>query len=121
MALATARLRPVVLLGVLIIAAVLLFAVLRAGDDRDGSASIELVPEQLSGAAAVADDPAASGGSYVRLAGPSGRGAAPCRGTEVRPGVDLGTAVGASPEGATLCLRPGVHRVSDWSGNRGRW
>jgi hypothetical protein len=113
MVLATARRRSVALPGVLLIAAVLLFAVLRAGDDRDGSASVELVPEQLSGAAVAADDPAASGGSYVRLAGPSGRGAAPCRGTEVRPGTDLGAAVAASPEGATLCLRSGVHRVGE--------
>ena len=112
MAFATARRRPVALLGVLLIAAVLLLAVLRAGDDRDGSASVELAGEQLSGAAAVADDPAASGGSYVRLAGPSGRGTAPCRGIEVRPGADLRAAVAASPEGATLCLTPGVHRVS---------
>ena len=113
MALATARRRPVALLGVLLIAAVLLFAVLRAGDDRDGSASVELVPGQLTGAAAVVDDPAASGGSYVRLAAPSGRRAAPCHGIEVRPGADLGAAVAASPEGATLCLRSGVHRVSE--------
>jgi hypothetical protein len=113
MALATARRWPVALLGVLLIGAVLLLAVLRAGDEHDGSASVELVPEQLSGAAAVVDDPAASGGSYVRLAGPSDRGAAPCRGIEVRPGADLGAAVTASPEGATLCLRSGVHRVSE--------
>ena len=99
MAFATARRRPVALLGVLLIAAVLLLAVLRAGDDRDGSASVEFAGEQLSGAAAVADDPAASGGSYVRLAGPSGRGTAPCRGIEVRPGADLRAAVAASPEG----------------------
>jgi hypothetical protein len=113
MALATARRRPVVVLGVLLTAAVLLLAILRAGDGRGGSASVELAAEQLSGAAAVADAPAASGGSYVRLAGAGGRGAAPCRGVEVRPGSDLGAAVAASPEGATLCLRPGVHRVSE--------
>jgi hypothetical protein len=113
MALPTARRRQVALLGVLLVAAVLLFTALRAGDGRGGSASVELAPEQLSGAAAVADDPAASAGSYVRLAGPSGRGAAPCRGIEVRPGADLGAAVAASPEGATLCLRSGVYRVSE--------
>ena len=112
MALATARRRLVALVGVLLIGAVLLVAVQRAGDGRDGSASVEFAPEQLSGAAAAADDPAASGGGYVRLAGPRGRAAAPCRGIEVRPGADLGAAVTASPEGATLCLRPGVHRVS---------
>jgi Right handed beta helix region len=113
MALAMARRRPVALAGVLLFCAVLLFAALRAGDDRDGSASVELAAEQLSGAAAVVDDPDALGGSFVRLAGPSGRGAAPCRGIEVRPGADLGAAVAASPEGATLCLRSGVHRVSE--------
>ena len=112
MALATARRRLVALVGVLLIAAVLLVAVQRAGDDRGGSVSVELAPEQLSGTATVADDPGASGGSYVRLAGPSGRAAAPCHGIEVRPGADLGAAVAASPEGATLCLRSGVHRVS---------
>ena len=112
MALATARRRLVALVGVLLIAAVLLVAVQRAGDDRGGSVSVELAPEQLSGSATVADDPGASGGSYVRLAGPSGRAAAPCHGIEVRPGADLGAAVAASPEGATLCLRSGVHRVS---------
>jgi len=112
MALATARRRLVALVGVLLIAAVLLVAVQRAGDDRGGSVSVELAPEQLSGTATVADDPGASGGSYVRLAGPSGRAAAPCHGIEVRPGADLGAAVAASPEGATFCLRSGVHRVS---------
>jgi hypothetical protein len=44
MALATARRRLVALAGVLLIAAVLFLAVLRAGDDRDGSASVELAP-----------------------------------------------------------------------------
>lgn len=112
MALPTARRRSVALVGVLLVAAVLLVAVQRAGQDRDGSASFELAPGQLSGAAAVVDDPAASGGNSVRLAGPSRRAAAPCRGTEVKPGTDLGAAVAASPEGATLCLRSGVHRVS---------
>jgi hypothetical protein len=113
MALATARRRSVTSVGVLVIATILLGAVQLAGDDRDGSASVELASEQLSGAAAVADDPAASGGSSVRLAGPSGPAAAPCRGAELLPGADLGAAVAASPEGATLCLRSGVHRVSE--------
>jgi Right handed beta helix region len=112
MALATVRRRPVVVLGVFLLAAVLLAAILRAGDERDGSVSVELTSEQLSGAATVADDPAASGGGYVRLAGASGRGAPPCRGLEVPPGPDLVAAVAASPEGATLCLQSGVHRVS---------
>jgi hypothetical protein len=44
MALATARRRLVALAGVLLITAILLLAVLPAGDGRDGSASVELAP-----------------------------------------------------------------------------
>ena len=42
---------------------VLLLVFLPPGDGPDGSASVELTLEQLTGAAAVADDPTASGGS----------------------------------------------------------
>ena len=113
MVLATARRWPMAVLGVLLLAVVLLLVFLPPGDGPDGSASVELTLEQLTGAAAVADDPTASGGSYVRLAGAKGGGAAPCRGVEVRPDANLGAAVASTPEGGTLCLRSGVHRVRE--------
>ena len=113
MVLATARRWPMAVLGVLLLAVVLLLVFLPPGDGPDGSASVELTPEQLTGAAAVTSDPTASGGSYVRLAGARGGGAAPCRGVEVRPDANLGAAVASTPEGGTLCLRSGVHRVRE--------
>ena len=50
MVLATARRWPMAVLGVLLLAVVLLLVFLPPGDGPDGSASVELTLEQLTGA-----------------------------------------------------------------------
>jgi len=115
---ATARRRPVTALGLLVLASGLVLAALLAGNDQDGSASVELRPEQLSGAAGVADDAAASGGSYLRLAGRGGQAAEPRQGVEVRPVRDLRlTARGAGVSLAQVVLTTDLRCVPAGGGN----